>query len=318
MRTCRQRSIRKRGLKEPLAYYVVVHALEAEAGWNADRRFAAAVSHAVDGHLAYPRYHAAGRARAREGIGEEGVQRLVRDFLETDLNPAIAFLANLNRAESALRGYNLYNATANLAVRTSVDIKDQGQRGVRRLAAERDLRTRADDPSPCRTATLTVAASVIEHVQSGGTCLSRPLSVSHLAEILGRGYGIGADVARAIEDDWLAPLSLLPRKLGCHKRTLERSLRDVGLTAQALRRADRMMRATAGLFSGHTLTSIAADCGFSDAAHMSRSFRASCGLTPTMLVEIARDDRNANGWESRLPYGRPHGQMMRRAAFDEL
>jgi len=292
--------------------------MEAKAGWDADRRFAEAVSQAVDGHLAYGRYHAAGRARASEGIGEEGVKRLVRDFLETDINPAIVFLANLGGVESALRGYNLYNATANLAVRTSVGIKDPRQRGVKRLAAERDLLTRADDPGPCRTATLTVAACVLEHVQSGGAFLSRPLSVSHLAEILGRGYGVGADVARAIEDDWLAPLSLLPRKLGCHKRTLERSLQDVGLTAQSLRRADRMMRATAGLFEADSITNIAADCGFSDAAHMSRSFRAACGLTPTMLVEIIRDDRKLGGAVSRLPYRRPHGLTVRRASFDEL
>lgn len=305
-------------MSEPLAYHTVVHALEAKAGWSADRRFAAALAHAVDGHLGYKRYHAAGRERAREGIGEDGIKRLVRDFIETDINPAIVFLANVNRVESALRAYNVYNANANIAVRTNVSLSDASQRGVKRFAAERDLLTRADDPGPCRIATLTVISTVLEHVQSGGDCLSRPTSVSHLAEILGRGYGVGADVARVIEDDWLAPLSLLPQKLGCHKRTLERSLREVGLTAQALRRADRMMRATAGLFSGDSLTNIAADCGFSDTAHLSRSFRAACGMTPTMLVDIARDDVVFGGAALRLPYLRPHAEMRPPSAFDEL
>ena len=305
-------------MSEPLAYHTVVHALEAKAGWSADRRFASAVAHAVDGHIAYKRYHAAGRERAREGIGEEGIKRLVRDFLETDINPAMVFLANVSLVDSALRGYNVYNASANIAVRTNVELSDASKRGVKRFAAERDLLTRADDPSPCKTATLTVISTVLEHVQSGGDCLSRPTSVSHLAEILGRGYGVGADVARAIEDDWLAPLSLLPQKLGCHKRTLERSLREVGLTAQALRRADRMMRVAAGLFAGDSFTSIAADCGFSDTAHMSRSFRAACGFAPRMLVDIARDDTAGDGHVSRLPYRRPHAGMRPPSNFDEL
>jgi AraC-like DNA-binding protein len=116
----------------------------------------------------------------------------------------------------------------------------------------------------------------------------------------------------------LAPLSLLPQKLGCHKRTLERSLREVGLTAQALRRADRMMRVAAGLFAGDSLTSIAADCGFSDTAHMSRSFRAACGFAPRMLVDIARDDTAGDGYVSRLPYRRPHAGMRPPSNFDEL
>lgn len=301
-----------------LAYHTVVHAMEAKAGWNADRRFAAAVGHAIDGHLAYERYHTAGRERARDGIGEDGIKRLVRDFLETDINPALMLIGNLSRVETALRAYNAYNASANLAVRTNVELNEPGARGVKRLAVERNLLTGADDPGPCRMATLTIAATVVEHVQSGGAWLSRPQSVSHLAEILGRGYGVGADVARAIEDDWLAPLSALPQKLGCHKRTLERALQEVGLTAQALRRADRMMRATAGLFSGDSLTSIAADCGFSDTAHMTRSFRAACGMTPAMLAEIARQDAPFNGGMSRLPYRRPHAGMRPPSDFDQL
>lgn len=293
-------------MKEPFAYHTVVHALEARRGWTEDRRFAVAVDHCVSGHLAYARYHAAGRQRARDGIGEAGIARLVDDFLETDINPAIAVISALGHPASVLMAYNVYNATANLGVRTSVALANPGGRGLQKLAARRAMIADSDDPAPCRTATLSVVGAMLEHAQSRGERLHRPMSLSNLAEFLGRGRGVAADVARAIEDDWLAPVASLPRKLGCQKRTLERRLAEVGLTAHALRRADRMMRATAGLFSGDAMTTIALDCGFSDAAHMSRSFRAACGMTPSMLVNIVREDRAAGAMPARLPYTRPH------------
>jgi AraC-like DNA-binding protein len=290
---------------EPFAYHTVVHALEARRGWTEDRRFAVAVEHAIQGHLAYSRYHAAGRQRAREGIGEEGVARLVDDFLETDINPAISLISALRHPASALSAYNAYNAAADLGVRTSVTLAHPASQGVDRLAARRAMVADSDDPEPCRTATLSVMGSVLEHVQSGGKRMYRPTSLSRLAEFLGRGHGVAADVSRAIEDDWLAPVADLPRKLGCQKRTLERRLKEVGLTAHALRQADRMMRATAGLFSGDSATAIALDCGFSDLAHMSRSFRMACGMTPSMLVAIVRHDEELDHATSRLPYRRP-------------
>jgi AraC-like DNA-binding protein len=150
--------------------------------------------------------------------------------------------------------------------------------------------TADDDPAPCRTATLCVLRSVLAHVDCGGARLHRPKSLSELADFLGLGLGVAADVACAIEDDWLAPLSGLSRKLGCQKRTLERQLSRAGLTAQAMRQAIRMIRATTGFFSGDSATAIAFDSGFADAAHMSRAFRAACGMAPTMLMKIARGD----------------------------
>jgi len=292
-------------MKETFAYHTVVHALEARRGWSEDRRFAVAVGHAIKGHVAYARYHAAGRQRAREGISESGIARLVDDFLDTDINPAISLMAALRNPACALMAYNAYNATANLGVRTSVTVANPADDGLTRLAVSRAMLVERDDPEPCKTATLSVMGAMLEHIQTGGRAIHRPTSLSGLAAFLGRGSGVAADVARVIEDDWLAPLSLLPRRLGCQKRTLERRLKELGLTAQALRQADRMMRATAGLFSGDSATEIAADCGFSDAAHMSRSFRIACGMTPTMLIEIARRD-GLPGTPVRLPYRRPH------------
>jgi AraC-like DNA-binding protein len=289
--------------KEPFAYHAVVHALEAKAGWSSKRRFASSVRHAIHGHLAYSRYHAAGRARLREGIGESEIERLVKDFLVTDINPAVSFIASLWNPATALGSFNAYNASANLGVRTSVSADQVGRRGEAPVAASRAMLVPVDDPAPCRTATLSVMGQMLDHVASGGRCLYRAPTLSHLAEFLGRGHSAAADVARALEEDWLAPLSELPARVGCQRRTLERRLREEELSAGALRQASRMMRATAGLFSGDSATQIAFDCGFSDAAHMSRAFQQSCGMPPSMLIQFARQDA-ATAAYARLPYAR--------------
>ncbi|KQQ40486.1 hypothetical protein ASF61_06975 [Duganella sp. Leaf126] len=136
--------------KEPLAYHAVAHALEAKSGWTPQRRFASSVAHAINGHLPYARHHAAGRERARQGIGEEGVCRLVRDFLDTDINPAVSFISPLIRPASALSAFNAYNAAAQLGVRTNVDAHDPTLGGIARLRATRSQASPLDDPEPCR------------------------------------------------------------------------------------------------------------------------------------------------------------------------
>jgi AraC-like DNA-binding protein len=45
----------------------------------------------------------------------------------------------------------------------------------------------------------------------------------------------------------------------------------------------RLQRAAAGIVSGRALTDVALEAGFSDAAHMSRTFRRSFGMTPSLL-----------------------------------
>jgi AraC-like DNA-binding protein len=71
--------------------------------------------------------------------------------------------------------------------------------------------------------------------------------------------------------------------IGCHQRTLERRLREEGLTAETIRMATRLIRATKRLRSSDSLTAIAMEVGFSDQAQMTRAFRFSCGMTPSLL-----------------------------------
>lgn len=77
------------------------------------------------------------------------------------------------------------------------------------------------------------------------------------------------------------------------QRSLERKLRAEGLTAEALRQAVRMVRATDRLGSDDSLTTIAIEEGFSDLSHMTRSFKTSAGMQPSLLRRLLLADAEA-------------------------
>jgi AraC-like DNA-binding protein len=109
---------------------------------------------------------------------------------------------------------------------------------------------------------------------------------SEVARYLAVEHAAGAHAAAVFEHEGAIPIPQLARHLGCSQRTLERRLREEGLTAELLRSAVRLLRATERLRHGGSLTEVAVDEGFSDLAHMSRSFQASCGMSPTLLRRI--------------------------------
>src|SRR5471030_2609383 len=98
-----------------------------------------------------------------------------------------------------------------------------------------------------------------------------------------------AERSAAAEAIWIfereggMPVESLAGRLGCKKRTLERELQAVGLTAGKLRLAGMVVGASKQLQGAASLTQIAADQGFSDLAHMTRVFKASCGMSPSAL-----------------------------------
>jgi len=63
-------------------------------------------------------------------------------------------------------------------------------------------------------------------------------------------------------------------------------LKKEGTTAEGIRMATRILRAHQRFTGTESLTTIAHDVGFSDLAHMTRSFKASCGMTPTLLRQV--------------------------------
>lgn len=289
----RATSLTPKPMSTSFAYHVVVHALEGHGGWTPTSRFAALVAHVNDGHLPYERHHAAGRARAIEGASEGQIERAVHEFLRADATPCVRVLLSLATPSVVVDGFNAYNASAGIAVKTSVSMPGGGDRAPV-MVARREMRVDAADPVPCRVGTLTLfdglMASAQRNARRGGQ--SRQPSLSSLAEMLGA-RGSAAEAALVFEAEGTMPVAELARKLGCHQRSLERKLKEEGLTAEALRQAVRMVRATDRLVSSDSLTTIAMEEGFSDLSHMTRSFKLSAGLPPSALRGLLLADKEA-------------------------
>ena len=275
-----------------LAYHVVVHALEGRAGWTPISRFVSTVVHIIDGHLPYHRYNAAGRARASEGMTEGQIESSIREFLFTDLAPGVGTISRLTTPAAVIAGFNAYNASAGIAVRTNVSMPSEGESAP--VVAQRKMLVRAPDPGPCRAGTLAMFDGLLSFVGRNAKLAAPPRAdLGTVAELLGVRGSAAAEAAWIFEREGSMPVPELARKLGCHQRSLERKLRAEGLTAEALRQAARMLRAADRLGSDDSLTTIAVETGFSDLSHMTRSFKISAGMQPSALRKLLWDDAGA-------------------------
>ena len=263
-----------------LAYHVVVNAMEARAGWTDQSRFASAVASVICGHHPHRRYREAGAARKREGAGEGVVEKLVGHWMPIDLNPAVQIVSNLRSEAAVIAAYNAYNAAVDLGVRTSIARPD-GQGG---LVVRRDSFVDEPDPETCRLGSVMVVEAVMARVRRARESEAPPKrqSLSGVAEMLGLGSTAAGEACAAIESLGHVPVAELARALGCGQRTLERRLREQGVTADALRQAARLVAATGRLAEGVSLTEIAVDEGFCDLPHMAKAFRISCGMAPSL------------------------------------
>ncbi len=293
-----------------LAYHVVVNALEGGAGWTPMNRFVSAVSHVISGHLPYQRYHAAGRARTAEGAGAGVVERMVNDFLATDVNPGYLLLSSFQREADVLVAFNAYNQSAKLGVQTSLGASGYARRlnsGSRNSSrnvdgngngngngADGTLTSGRDDPDSCRQGTLAIVETMIATTRRNAQLPdgAERRSLTTTAAILGIEGSAAAEVALVFESEGHLPIAGVARKLGCHQRTLERRLREANITAEALRQASRLIRASHRLSSSDSLTMIACDEGFSDLSHMTRAFQSSSGMPPSLIRKLMRLGQN--------------------------
>ena len=289
-----------------LAYHVVVNALEGRVGWTPMSRFVSAVSHAINGHLPYQRYHAAGRARTAEGAGAGVVERMVNDFLATDINPGYLLLSSFQREADVLVAFNAYNQSAKLGVQTSLGSSGYARRlnsGSRNSShnanangngADGSLMAHGDDPDSCRQGTLAIVETMMATTRRNAQLPSgaERRSLTTTAKILGVEASAVGEVALVFESEGHIPIASVARKLGCHQRTLERRLRESNITAEALRQASRLIRASHRLASLDSLTMIAFDEGFSDLAHMTRAFQTASGMPPSLIRKLMRLSQN--------------------------
>lgn len=283
-------------MSELLSYHVVIHAMEARSGWTSDTRFAAAVGHVIDGHLPHERYLLAGRDRKREGIGEDSIERMVKDWMMTDLNPALQILTSFRHPASVVEGFNAYNASAPIGLPTTIATPDRGPEKSQFVTQMPD-----DQESAildiCIAGGIMVANVALDRLRylprADLSNAPRP-SLVRLAELLGMGSSAAGEACQVFEAEGYIPIANVARRLGCHQRTLERRLREMGLTAEGLRQAARMIGATQRLNGNDSLTTIAIETGFSDLSHMTRAFKRSCGMTPRLCRSLVWNDAKRN------------------------
>lgn len=270
-----------------LAYYAVVNALEAKGGWTAERRFTASVRHALNGHVPYQRHFDAGMASRQRGMGEDQIERAVQEQLALDLNPMSVAACGIVQPARAVAGFNDYNKSVALGVRTIVRPAGEVVSG-RQVAATREVVAMFDDPAPCRHATHALFQWVFRQVMANNSSrMAPPLRrLSEVARLLGLENGIMCEASLALETLGHISIPDLARELGCHQRTLERRLREDDLTPEMLRQTARLNRALKGIQAGDSLAEVAVDVGFADQAHMTRAFRAASGMPPSFFKKL--------------------------------
>ncbi len=271
-----------------LAYHLVVSAMEARAGVTPVQRLVATIQSVVHGHLDYNRYVAAGEHRARQGAGAESIARDLREFFQTDLNPAVRGAHGLTSPAAVAFAYNSYNQSAQIAVKTEISLSSGAGTHGSGVSTRRTLVQSTVDLELCRVATVLVFDELRGQAASNRSA-RHPLGMKRLGDvagILGIEASPVAQLAALFEAQGFMPIGEAARALGCHQRTLERHLKKEGTTAEGIRMAARILRAHQRFSGPESLTTIAHDEGFSDLAHMTRTFRASCGMTPTLLRQV--------------------------------
>lgn len=110
-----------------------------------------------------------------------------------------------------------------------------------------------------------------------------------------------AEAMRLLEAEGDHDLCGLAAILGSSIRTLQRQLSAEGLTATDLRLAARQQKALRLLSRGLGLCLVATVAGYADQAHMARSIKAACGMTPRSIAALFRAAPDGSGQAAARP-----------------
>ncbi|MEU5877019.1 AraC family transcriptional regulator [Spirillospora sp. NPDC047279] len=101
--------------------------------------------------------------------------------------------------------------------------------------------------------------------------------------------GAHGELVRTIGAGGSTPIDRLAEKSGWRPRQLEYRFKEqIGVSPKAMARILRFRRAALLLAGGSRSAGTAADCGFSDQAHLTREFKAMAGFTPERFRGRAR------------------------------
>lgn len=262
-----------------MAYALLALALESErAALSPKGFFAHSISNLLNLHTPLKRYHEAGRAFRASGGSASRLEALLRHHVQLDLNPFVQCMAASRSEDGALAIHAEYNRRAKgLTIRTEIRL---GFGGKLELTKRERSSSSGSDPTVCQDAHLVAMDAIVSAATQSEP---RPRTLGSLAEGIGLGETVGLDVAAVFDHASRTTVDAMGRELGCHPRTLQRQLRREGLSLESVKRASMLLKATSMLSGSATLTQIAYEAGYSDQAHMTRSFVASCSLPPSLL-----------------------------------
>jgi AraC-like DNA-binding protein len=268
-----------------LAFHIAARALNLERAFSPRNLFADSVRHVVDGHVRGDRYYEIATQSAAAALNESALERRMRELFALDLNPLICMTRQLDSELALFRAWNTYQKHVALAVRTVIHKNPNGLFGV-----DRRQIAYAIDPSAARSAGLCaidILSGAARDNRQSGRVASGHRRLSAIAAELGLQHSVVFEAALFFEENRSQNVTQLSRRLGCHRRTLERHFKDFGLTPLDLKMATALAGATSSLWEATSLTEIAFEHGFSDQAHMTRAFRRACGLPPSALRRLA-------------------------------
>lgn len=289
----------------PMVQYL---AIKSEAGWTPERRLAMAVHSATGGNTPYVEYFAAGRRAVSRGISMDAIEDATREWMRSVFHPVYTYLLELGDRRAVVAGMVAYNnrdlggewqaESARFASEFGGAVSSQDyssppywQLHLRdsdlQLVANRYCPDGFEDPLACQATSLALINYVVDESRlTQGAEDQRCLSSA--AVDLGAERSAIAEVAGLFESDRTMRADAVARRIGVGRRTLERELGAAGVSIGRVRLATMVIGAASQMVSGASLTTIAVDNGFSDLAHMSRTFKAFGGLSPNSLRKATR------------------------------
>lgn len=270
-----------------LAFHIAARALDLKRAFSPRNLFADTVRHVMDGHVAGDRYYEIATDGLAVAMKESALEQRMRQLFALDLNPLIAMTRQLTVESELFRAWNTYQKNVSLAVRTEIRGNPNESLRIARHHVTYDF-----DPPAARNAGLCAIDILADAARKSRkrdevAARSTGFRLSGIAVELGLQRTAILDASLCFEEFPGENVAALSRRLGVHRRTLERQFREFGLTVVHLKMASAIVGATNSLWQPSSLTEIAYRHGFSDQAHMSRAFRRACGLSPSVLRNLS-------------------------------
>lgn len=281
-------------LERIVAYPTLYRTLLSAAGLavSPSKRFAESIGYALNAHIDLVEFHKAGALTNAKHCSDS---ELGDHFLEnsaSDLNPFVQTMLIADSKEGALKVHASLSRWVSLEINTQLRVDSSGKLVVQ----SRTYRGAQADQPICRDVHLLAMGDLLGRLPDrraddlsdlqrirGAPRLKTTLLHGALAENLGVAKTAAGEAAQVFDADPRVQIEDLAKTLGVHRRSLQRELKAAGLTAESIKRASMLGRATALLPSDLGLTEIAQAAGYSDHAHMTRAFVSSCGLPPSAL-----------------------------------